>query len=167
MLAAAASSPAGRRHEFAQDIRQGSQKLKSTGGKSKKMELTLQRGDLRRRELGGEPAGGGLVAVDQRLLGFLLACNSFDGNDRDIRSSNHGDTKTTKEMLLAAWCWCHAMACVPAERGGEDAYLVCLVVDALGRGLHHHHVHARARLLALLALPAAGGLGQGHRGGGE
>jgi hypothetical protein len=41
------------------------------------MELTLQRGDLRRRELGGEPAGGGLVAVDQRPLGFLLAGNSM------------------------------------------------------------------------------------------
>lgn len=41
------------------------------------MELTLQLGDLRRRELGGEPADGILVAVDQRRLGFLLTSNSF------------------------------------------------------------------------------------------
>jgi len=138
------------------------------------MELTLQRGDLLRRELGGEPAGDGLVAVDQRLLGFLLACNSFDGNGREIRSSNQGDTETTKEKCLISCWWWHGMvpagampwhAQIPAERGGEDAHLVCLVVDALGGGLHHHHVHARrGRLLALFA----GGLGrQGHRGGRE
>lgn len=60
--------------------------------------------------------------------------------------------------------------CVPAERGGEDAHVVRLGVDALGRSLHHHHVHARGRgrllAAAILALPA-GGIGQGHRGGGE
>ena len=36
-------------------------------------ELTLQRGGLRRRELGGEPADDRLVAVDQRRLGSRLA----------------------------------------------------------------------------------------------
>jgi len=92
-----------------------SQKLKSTEKSKKKMELTLQRGDLRRRELGGEPAGGGLVAVDQRLLGFLLACNSFDGNDREIRSSNQGDTKATKEKCLISCWWPGAGAAVPCH----------------------------------------------------
>lgn len=56
------------------------------------------------------------------------------------------------------------MACVPAERGGEDVYLVRLGVDALGGDLHHHHVHARA---CVLAAGLAGGPGQGHRGGAE
>jgi len=114
-LGVVAGRPAGRRHEFAQDIRQTLAKTKEHRESENKMELNLQRGDLRRRELGGEPAGGGLVAVDQRLLGFLLACNSFDGNDREIRSSNQGDTKATKEKCLISCWWPGAGAAVPCH----------------------------------------------------
>jgi hypothetical protein len=110
---------------------------------NRRRELTLQRGELRRREPGREPAHHRLVAVEQRLPRLLLACDIFCKK----RKINGTDSSAAKQ---------NGRLCdIPAERGGDDVHLVPPAVDAGGRRPHRHDVHA------------AGGVGQRSSGNGH